>query len=285
MRPLAEVSPSLRRSAALRRFGLVFLVSLASVLVLGQVVLAKSRTPRVDLLGSGDRISTLIVAGNTRMLIATGTDGAAFLNAFSEALPFADRRVDLLVLAGDRDDFPVASTARLNIKAAKVVVLDGDLATSLDDLGLDSSSIIDGRKRIALTPTIAVTITATESGWLAVIERGQTRIGVISDPHQLEEAREMRSFSALVVASAPKPELIPGSYFSLALPNKSPAPAELVPERLGAIPVLSIANGRAEVLVFTPQGLRLPRAARPMLRPTAQAGMPPRAAIAARNSA
>jgi hypothetical protein len=255
------------------------------VLVLGQAVLAKSRTPRVVLLGSGDRISTLIIAGNTRMLIASGTDGTAFLNAFSEALPFADRRVDLLVLAGDRDDLPVASTARRAIEATKVLVLDGGPSTNLDDLDLDSSSIVGGRKRITLTPTIAVTLVVSQSGWQAVIERGQTRIGVVSDPRQLEESRATRAFSALVVASAPKSELIPGSYLSLALPSKSPAPAVLVPEQLGAIPVLSVDNGRAAVLVFTPKGLRLPSSARAMLRPAAQTGTPPRAAIAAWNSA
>lgn len=284
MRRLADLTLTLPNSATLLRLATLFCVSLAAVLVLGQTVLAKGRTPRVVLLGSGDRLSALIVVGNARMLIAAGTNGESFLNAFAEALPFADRHVDLLVLAGDRSDLPVAASARHNIAATKILVLDGRLSTSLDDLELDATSLISGRKRIALSPEIAVTLSTSNDGWQAIVEHGQTRVRIVSDAEHLDTFRETRSFSALVVTRKPSATKLDGSYLSLVLPGRTGSLPDLVPGRLGEIPVVNVDNGRAAVLVFERRGLKLPNAARPLIRPTTQAGNPPRASIAASNS-
>jgi hypothetical protein len=269
------------RSPKFRRIACIFLVTLAAVLVLGQVVLAKSRTPRVILLGSGDRISTLLIAGDARLLIATGTDGQAFLNAFAEAMPFGDRHVDVLVLAGDRSDLPVAAAALGQVNAAKTLVLGDGLSTSLDDLGLDASALIARNLRVALSKDVVVTFAHDESGWEAVIERGATRIRVISDAGQLNARHDAKANSTLVLARRPDPTELPGRFLSLVLPANAPAPAKLISERLGAIPVVAIRDGHAEALVFTRDGLKLPRSA----RPSSQAGNPPRSATAASNSA
>lgn len=268
-------------------------MALAVFLTVGQATLSKSRTPRVVLLGAGDRISTLIVSGNARMLITAGTNGRDLLNAFAVALPLTSRHIDVLVITGDKTDLPAASAARTSIDASKIFVLNGGLATSLDDLKLNASALISGGKRIALSPGVFVTIEQSptdESGksapaWQAVIAHGKTRVRIVSDPQRMTAFRDRRASSALVIAAKPAPSALPGSFLSLAVPASVADPSPLISEKLGAIPVVKVENGRATSLTFTADGLKLPRSARPIAKPAGQTGDPPRAAMDAVNSA
>lgn len=281
MRRLVDHAGAVWRSPGIRRTTGVFLGTLAVVLVIGQVVLAKSRAPRVVLMGSGERVSTLVIAGDARLLIATGTDGQAFLNAFAEAMPFGDRHVDVLILAGDRSDLPVAAAAQSKVKAERTLVLGDDLSERLDDLGLDASALIAKNLRVTLSKDVVVSFAHANGDWEAVIERGATRIRFVSDASTLDQFRDPRTNSALVLARRPNPSELTASFLSLVLPANAPAPASLIPERLGTIPLVSVQDGHAEVLVFTHDGVKLPRSA----RPSGQAGSPPRSATDVPNSA
>lgn len=275
--------------------GVVFLVVVAAVFAGGQVVIARAGTPRVVLLGSGSHLSTLIVAGEARVLIATGDDGEAFLNAFSRALPLSSRRVDLLILAGDKRDLPVASLALSAIKSRHVMVLDGGLAAHLADLGLDGDALLNHGARLSLPNGIVATIEMTRdheadsafpSGWQVVIERATTRIRVASDATSLSGFHDRRPASLLALVGVPPLEPIFGSFFGLAVSSAIKDPSPLIAGRESAVPVLKIEPGRAESLTFTSTGLRLPKHGRMIApAPVDQATVTPRAAIEATNSA
>jgi hypothetical protein len=244
-------------------------VSLASFIVVAQVALARDRSPRVVLLGSGDHVSAMIVTGNARLLIATGTDGAAFLNAFSSALPFGDRRIDVLVIAGSASDLPVAAAARDSIDARRTFVLDGGLTASLDKLGLDSSALFTGGKKIALSPDLAIWLETasiangetTIQGWQAVIERGKTRVRVVSDARLLSAFHDRRPASALVIAAKPDPTALPAAFRSLVIPASIANAAPLIPQKSEPAPVMKCEPGRSLTLTFTTDGLKLPKSA------------------------
>jgi len=275
-------------SSDVRQVGLIFLVSLASVVVLAQVVLAKDRTPRVVLLGSGDHVSVLVVAGDARMLIATGTDGAAFLNAFSSALPFTDRHVDMLVIAGGKADLPVAAAAHSSIDAGRTFVLDGDLTTSLDDLHLDAGALLSGGKKLILSPDLSVSLETaaipngdkTIQGWQAIVEHGKTRVRIVSDARLLRAFRDRRSASALVIATKPDAVQLPASFLSLVIPASVSDATPLIPANIDSLPVAKVESGRPLTLRFTSIGLTLPKSARSITRVASQTEGPPQAAIA-----
>ena len=256
-------------SSDFHQIGLVFICSLAAFVGFGRVALKSDGAPRVVLLGSGKHLSALVVAGNDRLLIASGTDGSAFLNAFAQALPFTDRRIDVLVIAGDRGDLPSASAARSSIHAERTFVLDGELSGSLDQLHLNASSILAGGRTIRLGSEIVVTIetasiqtgSAPLQGWQAVVEHGASRVRIVSDARLLGAFHDRRRASALVIAGAPEAATLRGSFLSLVAPSSISDAAPLLGSDTRALPVLKVEPGRSVELTFSTVGLKLPKGA------------------------
>lgn len=269
------------------------MVALALTLLAAHVVFAQNRTPRVVLLGSGDHLSALIVDGDARMLIASGTDGTAFLNAFASALPINDRRIDVLVIAGGKADLPVAAAARASIDARRTFVLDGGLSASLDDLHLNSSALLTGGKRLSLGPALSVSLeTASRqdgakliTGWQATVVHGRTRVRIVSDARFLNEFRSRQRASGLVIASKPDASALTASFLSLVVPAALSDPAPLLGAKQGGRPVVKVELGRTATLSFTIVGLELPKSAQSIATPPPQTGEPPRASTAETNSA
>lgn len=245
-------------------------------------------------LGSGDRLSILVAAGDNHLVIATGSDGEAFLNAFGSALPITNRHVDLLLIAGSKADLPVAAAARTSLDVRRAFVIDGGLTTSLDALNLEPSAILTGKQRIALSPELTVVIETGSitlsgkqiQGWQAVIEHGASRVRIVSDARLLAIFPNRGIDSALVIASKPEAAPISGAFRSLVAPASVTDPESMLPTRLGSIPVMKVESGRATELRFVSGGLRLPKTARVVApAPTQAVGDPPLAATAETNSA
>jgi hypothetical protein len=147
-------------------------------------------TPQVALLGSGDRLSLLVADGPSRLILATGDDPIEFENALATFRPLFARRVDVLLLAGQGDSLLVPLRAHEDGRARTTFAL-ATLPSSPGYEALAATPILASPRRIQLSPSVAVSIeTATPLGtdpndtapfWRATIERGATRIVVLSD--------------------------------------------------------------------------------------------------------
>jgi hypothetical protein len=147
-------------------------------------------TPQVVLLGSGDRLSLLVADGPARLILATGNDPIEYENALAAFRPLFARRVDVLLLAGQEESLRVPLRARADSHARAMFVLSTPPALPGYE-ALSDTPLLASPRRIQLSATIAVSIeTAMPLGadpdetapyWRATIERGDTRIVVLSD--------------------------------------------------------------------------------------------------------
>ncbi|MFN8592719.1 MAG: hypothetical protein U0031_14770 [Thermomicrobiales bacterium] len=191
--------------------GLVFLVSLfgysAAFAIWGNSYAESS----VTILGSGSELSILVNEGRSRVLLASGNDPVRFSNAFTDIRPIFARRVDVLVAVGEGDDLlvPIAARDDQNVRETFAI---GSLPPSAESTALAPQDEWQGPKRIQIGPTVTMTIepiAATLDGngnqelsWRATIERGSTRVVVLSDGGLAERFAPGPPASVLVVSGA-----------------------------------------------------------------------------------
>lgn len=147
-------------------------------------------TPQIALLGSGDRLSLLVADGPARLILATGDDPIEYENALAAFRPLFARRVDVLLLAGEGDSLLVPLRVHEGGRARATFAL-SQAPPSPGYEALAAAPLLAAPRRIQLSPAVAVSIeTALPLGadsvetapyWRATIERGETRIVVLSE--------------------------------------------------------------------------------------------------------
>lgn len=146
--------------------------------------------PQIALLGSGNRLSLLVMDGPARLVIASGDDAIGYENALTSVLPLFARRVDLLMIAGQDAQLlvPVAATGDSHVRSRFAL---SALTTSPESAALGPLPVLEGANRVRLGPQLTVTIETalpygadparTAPAWRATIERGESRVVVLSD--------------------------------------------------------------------------------------------------------
>lgn len=161
------------------------------VAALGMVWARESGQPRVVLLGSGGTVSVLVISGDARVLIATGSDPAAFATALEAARQPVQRRIDVLLAAGRGDDLLVPAAIAADVHVRMVATL-GQLDAGPDHASLaDRPALTEGRN-VTLGGDVTVLLEArpipgeddADPGrwaWRATVSRGDARVVVLSD--------------------------------------------------------------------------------------------------------
>jgi hypothetical protein len=169
--------------------GTVFLVALVGVGIAVGIWYRDIMSPRIVFLGSGDRLSVLISDGPSRLLIASGDDPTGFENALTSVLPIFARRVDVLLVSGTKTTLlaPLAASQDEQVRETRSL---GTIPSSIEASELGEIAELTVPARIQLSPEITLAIeTALPAdaapddpvSWRAIVERGQTRIVVLSD--------------------------------------------------------------------------------------------------------
>ncbi|MFT4036653.1 MAG: hypothetical protein QM692_00630 [Thermomicrobiales bacterium] len=168
---------------------LVLAISLVGVGLMAALWYRHVLQPQVVFLGSGDRLSVLVTDGPARLLIATGDDPTDFENAFTAVQPLFARRVDVLLVAGDHADLlaPLAASQSEQVRLTRS--LGGiPLSVEADELGDITALTTPARVRLSPQTTLSIeTARALDAdpddpdAWRVLIERGQTRLVVLSD--------------------------------------------------------------------------------------------------------
>ena len=169
--------------------GLVFLVALVGVGIAVGLWYRDIMSPRIVFLGSGDRLSVLVSDGPSRLVIASGDDPTGFENALTSVLPIFARRVDVLLVSGAKTTLlaPVAAAQDDQVRTIRSL---GSVPPSVEasELGAVSELTVPSRIRLSPEITLAIETAVAEDAepddpvsWRAVIERGPTRIVVLSD--------------------------------------------------------------------------------------------------------
>ncbi|MFM9106898.1 MAG: hypothetical protein ACKOWF_09390 [Chloroflexota bacterium] len=146
--------------------------------------------PRVILLGAGNRLSALVTSGHARVLIATGDDPAAAANALNAALRPTLPRLDVLIAAGNGADLAVPA-ALAGDPDTRLELAIAPFARPPDWPALQAMQDVGGPRRLNLPNGVAVTIESADAAepsapeprwaWRAVVERGASRVVVLSD--------------------------------------------------------------------------------------------------------
>lgn len=169
--------------------GTVFLVALVGVGIAVGLWYRDIMSPRIVFLGSGDRLSVLVTDGPSRLLIASGDNPTGFENALTSVLPIFARRVDVLLVSGAATTLlaPIAATQSEQVQLTRAL---GTIPSSLEASELGEITELTTPARIRLSPQVTLTVESAippgaEAGdptsWRAIVERGQTRIVVLSD--------------------------------------------------------------------------------------------------------
>lgn len=141
--------------------------------------------PQIAILGSGNRLSLFVAEGPARLVIASGDDTVAFENAFAEVRPLFARRIDLLLISGDGTTLLVPLAASQDAHVRSTFAL-GTLPDSPEATALGAINLFGSPRRIQLGPTMSVLLETAQTGdeglaaWRATIERGSTRVVVLS---------------------------------------------------------------------------------------------------------
>ncbi|MGH2560739.1 MAG: hypothetical protein ACRDJH_16875 [Thermomicrobiales bacterium] len=245
-------------------------------LVLGYAGVQARRAgePRVIALGAGDALSVLITAGQSRLLIATGTDTTAFGNALASALPFGLRRVDVVLLAGQGRNISVAAHAARSVRGRTFAIIDPGL--SPDDGDFPSSrplEVFDGPRQYQLPKGITVTIVTAHdgerSGWRALIARGQSRIVVLPDGRLSDLFPLHEPVSVLIVTGDYPADAIQATQAPAVVVCAESVSEDALREGIDAVSMtglfaLTVFAGQAKAIEFVDGGLRLPGGTRSM---------------------
>ena len=183
-------APSLEWRMVLARSALIFAIACAGCAAAFALWLHDLAAPQVAFLGSGNRLSLLVMEGPARLLLATGDDPIAYENALASVQPLFARRVDLLLIAGDGQTLlaPMVANRDPHLRIAAAIA---PLPPSPEAHALGSITPLRTPTRIRLGPTVSVVVetalpfgadpASTFPAWRATIERGETRIVVLSD--------------------------------------------------------------------------------------------------------
>lgn len=189
----------------------VFLVAGGVTIGVGLAWARELRSPRVVLLGSGNRLSALITDGDARLLIATGDDATAFANALERARHPTTRRIDVLLVAGQGEEL-VAPASLRDDGRVRLLASIGPLTGSAEAVALAGEGVaaLPSPRRIRLGDEVSVLIEnvaaeATDDGrravtWRATVRRGATTVVILSDGEATTAFAPVSSVSALVVA-------------------------------------------------------------------------------------
>lgn len=241
--------------------------------------------PRVILLGAGSSLSVLVTDGAARVLIATGDDPTAFGNALGRMLHPGQERIDLVVAAGEGDGLRAAAFAAEQPAARGVVAL-VPFGRSPDRPSLQTIPLLGSPRRIELGETEIAVETAADGNrggwsWRATVERGASRVVILSDGRAGELFPPMAAPAVLVVASGGPMEgwaQMPAT--ALAFPDATISPERLrnradsgeeVPAR-----IVRVFPGEATELHFVDGGLALPAEGTTELRLSADRATPER---------
>jgi hypothetical protein len=189
----------------------VFSIATAGCLVAFGWWLQSLTAPQVVLLGAGNRLSLLISEGPARLVLATGDDPIAYENALSHVRPLFARRIDVLLLAGAGESLlvPLAAVADGH---ARVVAALASLPPSPERTAIGPVAAFPAARRIQVGPSVSVLVeTALPVGadpaetfpaWRATVERGETRIVILSDGGAAALFRPVAPVSVLAVSGS-----------------------------------------------------------------------------------
>lgn len=169
--------------------GAVLLIALIGVGLAVAIWYRDIMSPRVVFLGSGNRLSVLVSDGPARLVIASGNDPTGYQNAFTAALPIFARRVDVLLVSGTNTRLlaPLAAAQSDDVRLTRSL---GPIPPSLEASELGDLAELTVPARIRLSPEITLTVETAfpddakpgdPISWRIVVERGQTRIVILSD--------------------------------------------------------------------------------------------------------
>lgn len=146
--------------------------------------------PQVAFLGSGDQLSLLVTDGPARLLLATGDEPIQFENALAKFRPLFARRIDVLLVTGQESSLLVPHAAQRGGHARLALSL-GSIPASAGFETLASLPSFAAPRRIRLGPSVTVTVETaypfaadpaeSPPAWRATIERGESRVVVLSD--------------------------------------------------------------------------------------------------------
>jgi len=124
---------------------------------------------RIQVLGAGKHASVLVTHDQRRVLIASGSNGSAFSNAISNALPSIGKEIDVLLI-DPRSSADVTDRAR-SLDAKRVIVLPNT----------DAENGIETAQRsfmIELTPSVALAVRIEpDNTWTAEVA---TSAGIVA---------------------------------------------------------------------------------------------------------
>ena len=169
--------------------GTVFLVVVVGAGIAVGIWHRDIMSPRITFLGSGDRLSVLVSDGPSRLVIASGDDPTGFENALTSILPISARRVDVLLVSGSKTTLlaPLAASQDEQVRLTRSL---GSIPASIEASEFGEISELSTPARIRLSPEITLAIeTAAPAdadsddpvSWRAIVERGPTRIVILSD--------------------------------------------------------------------------------------------------------
>ena len=170
--------------------GLVFLIAFVGSGAAFAVWLNDLRAPQIAILGSGNRLSMLVVDGPSRLLIASGDDPIGFENALTQVRPIFARRVDVLLVAGSGETLlvPLAAHGDRHVRMTSTLA---PLPPSPERDAFGPITEHSGPRHIRLGPSLTVTVetqypfgadpATAFPAWRAIVEHGDTRVVVLSD--------------------------------------------------------------------------------------------------------
>jgi len=233
-------------------------------------------SPRVTVLGAGNRLSLLVTAGEARLLIATGNDATHFGNALAQARHPTTRRIDILLVAGQGDDLIAPASIRNDASvryAAAITPLDGAPAAFVT--AGEGLPPLATPRRFRLNDEISVIVethqsdavgdTPAAAAWRVLVRRGATTVVVLSDGMAASAFPSPGAVAAVVVAgenppaawsSMPAPILILGGSDVIEGRELRAAAKNILDEERWA---LRVHPGEALPLRFVESGLAVPR--------------------------
>lgn len=248
----------------------VFACGFASTVAIGAAQSSSYARPAVTVLGAGNRLSVLVTDGTARLLIAGGDDPAGFGNALAKARPLGHARVDILLLAGTKEDATLLSRARRAVPGRHIELI--GKPGLIGELGLPADAHLLSPRRFWLSPDTSVTIETTDRvdakrgpdfAWRATIEHGAARVVVLSDGRVAADFVDLGPVSALIVGGKEAVAAV-GQIATRVLVVSAEAVTgkQVRTDVAGAVPhqtwVVRVFAGEAERFEFIDEGLQLP---------------------------
>ncbi|MGH2616508.1 MAG: hypothetical protein ACRDJC_14790 [Thermomicrobiales bacterium] len=169
---------------------LVLLVGFIGSVAAFAIWLQNLSGPQIAILGSGNRLSLLVIDGPARLVIATGDDPIDFENALTRVRPIFARRIDVLLAAGSDTSLlvPLEAHGDRHVRTATALA---PLPPSPESEAFGAIPAYSAPRRIHLGPAVDIVVetafpfgadpTTEFPAWRATITHGQSRVVVFSD--------------------------------------------------------------------------------------------------------